>query len=250
MEISEILGLNNSGSPLSAATSEQILGKDDFLQLLVTQLSNQNPLEPMKPDDFSVQLAQFSSLEQLTNMNDLMESSLETNLLLATSINNTLAANVIGKQVKAYGSEVYFDGNNAMKLAYELPGDALSVNIEILDKSGKVVRTIDVGNVSGGEQNYTWDGKDDNGNLLDAANYDFRITANDFEGNEMNVLTYMTGLITGLRYGSNGPTLMMGNTEVRMANVLEILVPETGSGNGGGGSGGGGLVFQDDDTAT
>lgn len=248
MEISEILGLNNTGSPLSGVTSEQILGKDDFLQLLVTQLSNQNPLEPMKPDDFSVQLAQFSSLEQLTNMNQLMESSLETNLLLTTSINNTLAANVIGKQVKALGSETYFDGNNPAKLTYDLSGDAASVNVEILDKSGKVVRTVELGSASAGEQNYTWDGKDDNGNTLDAANYDFRVTANDLEGNEMNVLTYMTGLITGLRYGNNGPVLMMGNTEVRMANVLEILIPENGSGNNGGNSGGG-IVPQNDNTS-
>lgn len=251
MEISEILGANNTnntGSPLSAATAGQSLGRDDFLQLLVTQLSNQNPLEPMKPDDFSVQLAQFSSLEQLTNLNDLMEASAQTNLLLTTSINNTLAANVIGKQVKAFGSETYFDGNNVAKLTYDLPSDAASVNVEILDKSGKVVRTVELGSASAGEQGYTWDGKDDNGNTLDAANYDFRVTANDLGGNEMNVLTYMTGLITGLRYGSNGPTLVMGNTEVRMANVLEIGLPESGSGNNGGNSGGG-IVPQNDNTS-
>lgn len=241
MEISDILGLNQSGASPFAPTSERILGKDDFLRLLVTQLRNQNPLEPMEADDFSAQLAQFSSLEQLSNMNKLLEASLETNLLLATSVNNTLAASVIGKQVKALGSEVYFDGKNEAPMIYELGGAAKTVKIEILDENGKTVRTVNLDNLTEGEQNFGWDGKDDNGNRMSAGNYDFRITATGTDGQPVRVVTYMTGVVTGLRYGSDGPSLMIGNTQVRLADVLEIMLPNTGDGGGGGGDDDGGL---------
>lgn len=238
MEITDVLGINQGGTGPGIPTSEKVLGKDDFLRLLVTQLRNQDPLEPMEADDFSAQLAQFSSLEQLSNMNELLEASLETNLLLATSINNTLAAGVIGKQVKALGSEVYFDGENEVPMMYELQAAASSVTIEILDEDGKTVRTINLDNVPEGEQQYGWDGKDDKGNRLPAGNYDFRISAKDKAGQPLRVVTYMTGLVTGLRYGSDGPSLMMGNTKVRLSDVLEILIPNSGGGDPGDGTGG------------
>ncbi len=243
MEISDILGVNQSGGASFAPTSEKILGKDDFLRMLVTQLRNQDPLEPMKADDFSAQLAQFSSLEQLSNMNELLEASLETNLLLATSVNNTLAAGVIGKQVKALGSEVYFDGENESPMIYDLAAAAKAVKIEILDENGKTVRTVKLDHLSEGEQRFEWDGKDDNGKRLAAGNYDFRITATGTDGEPVRVVTYMTGVVTGLRYGSEGPSLLIGNTQVRLADVLEIMLPNTGSGGGGAGDGG----VQDDE---
>lgn len=235
MDIGDVLGVNNS-SPISQATStnEKIMGKDDFLKLLVTQMKYQDPLEPQSPEDYSAQLAQFSSLEQLSQMNDLLEASLETNLLLATSVNNTLASNVIGKQVKAIGSETYFDGSADAPLVYEIPRDAQNVKIEIMDGDGKVVRTVELDNVGSGENIYEWDGKDDDGNKLDAGNYDFQVSATSFDGIDMNVNTHMSGLVTGLRYSASGPMLMIGNTEVPMANVLELLLPDAITGNTGG----------------
>jgi flagellar basal-body rod modification protein FlgD len=249
MEINDVFGANNQTQLTDALTSnEKVMGKDDFLKLLVTQLKYQDPLEPQSPEDYSAQLAQFSSLEQLAQMNSLLESSLETNLLLATSVNNTLAANVIGKQVKAIGSETYFDGSNPAPIVYEIPRDAQNVQIEITDASGKTVRTIDINNIDAGEHTYEWNGKDKEGNYLEAGNYQIKIKATSYDGIEMNANTYMTGIVTGLRYGANGPTLMIGNTEVPLANVLELLLPDFNPGNtGGGGNGTGGVDPNEED---
>ncbi|NIS39011.1 flagellar hook capping protein, partial [Candidatus Saccharibacteria bacterium] len=100
-----IFNLNGIGSAMGSqqnnSSSERILGKDDFLKMLVTQLNYQDPLNPMESTDFSAQLAQFSSLEQLSNIDETLQASLEANYLLATSINNTMAATIIGKQVRA-----------------------------------------------------------------------------------------------------------------------------------------------------
>jgi flagellar basal-body rod modification protein FlgD len=80
-----------------------VLSKDDFLKLFVTQLRYQNPLDPMNNTEFTSQLAQFSSLEQLQNMNTQMN-----NLLLSqNSLQNTMISNLIGKQVKISGNEEY-----------------------------------------------------------------------------------------------------------------------------------------------
>ena len=237
MEINDALGVGNS-SVFPTTTNEEVLGKDDFLKLLVTQMTNQDPLEPQEPGDFSAQLAQFSSLEQLTQMNELLTSSVNTNLLVATSINNTMAANVIGKQVKALGAETYYDGNNNAPLMYDIAQQADTLTIEIVDGDGKVIRTAELNGVAAGEHTYDWDGQDDQGNVVDADNYAFRVKATTEGGTEINALTYMSGMVTGIRYGSNGPTLLVGNTEIRLSNVLEIILP-TNSGGSSGNPGGG-----------
>ncbi len=206
-------------------SSESVLGKEDFLRLLTTQLSNQDPLNPMEGSDFSAQLAQFSSVEQLFNIEAVLQESLQTNYLLASSINNTMAATVIGKEVRAIGDEIQLNGEDPVNMQFDLFGSAKEVKIEILDEDGSVVHTIELNNLDKGENNYEWDGKDSDGNLLSSGNYRFRVEATDNDGEAVPVTTFMTGTITGVRYGSAGPVLILGDTEIRLADVYEILLP-------------------------
>ena len=99
------------------SASEASLSRDDFLQLLVTQLGNQDPLNPMDGQEFAAQLAQFSSLEQLININESMIQSGEINGLLAQSVNAGVAADLIGKTIEAEGDQFQYSGEDSTSLA-------------------------------------------------------------------------------------------------------------------------------------
>lgn len=94
-------GIDNIQTAQSSARAQALksLGKDDFLKLLVTQIRNQDPLKPMEGTEFTAQLAQFSSLEQLSNMS----KGIDDLLLFQGSLQNTLTTDLIGKQVKVAG---------------------------------------------------------------------------------------------------------------------------------------------------
>jgi flagellar basal-body rod modification protein FlgD len=120
----------------SAANNRTILGKEDFLQLLLAQLQNQDPLEPLKNEDFIAQLAQFSSLEQLFGINQNF-SYLQT---YAASLNNSQAVGFMGKEIKALGDSLYIsaDGsNNDGKMYYKMADDAANVTIAIFNSEGE-----------------------------------------------------------------------------------------------------------------
>ncbi|RMF57556.1 MAG: flagellar hook capping protein [Calditrichaeota bacterium] len=223
MEVSNIG--NVLGNSSTSTSPEKILGKDDFLRLLVTQLSYQDPLNPLKATDFSAQLAQFSSVEQLFNIDDTLKASLDANYLLATSINNTMAAMVIGKEVRAVGDQVYFDGDVATNIVYDLPENATSVTIEVVDQNGQVKRTVQLDNVPAGENEFSWDGKDNSGNVLPEGTYQVRIKAENRDGEDISATTYISGIVSGLRYSTSGPVLMLGNLEIRLSDVYEIHQP-------------------------
>src|SRR5690554_7537 len=102
------------------STENSTLDKDAFMKLMIEQLKYQDPLDPMDNTEFSAQLAQFSSLEQLSNLNDLMEESIEVNYYLTQSINNTLTATLIGNDVKVGSNIISNNGNNTANFGYNL----------------------------------------------------------------------------------------------------------------------------------
>ncbi|HEX7343747.1 MAG TPA: flagellar hook capping FlgD N-terminal domain-containing protein, partial [bacterium] len=147
-------GISGVGMNVSQTSSgaNSVMGQMDFLQLLMIQLSYQDPMSPMDSQEFASQLAQFSQLEQLTQMNQNMGLSMQTNLILAQSVNNTMAATMIGKEVLAYGNEVELVEGEEATLHYDLNGAAQNVTITIQDSAGATVRTIEAGPQSSGDQ--------------------------------------------------------------------------------------------------
>ncbi len=212
-------GVDDSAQP----SSEKIMGKDDFLKMLLTQLKYQDPLNPMQGAEFSAQLAQFSSVEQLANINKTLLDSIDGNYLLSTSINNTLAATVIGRDVKAYGNQVYWSGDGQIPLSFELHGEASTVTVEVLDANGKVVRQLDLDDPGKGLHEVVWDGKNQDGDSLPEGVYTFRVEAKDEEGGDVAATTFTSGTITGVRYTNRGAVLMLGKIEIALSDVYEIV---------------------------
>jgi flagellar basal-body rod modification protein FlgD len=213
----------------SSTSGSSILGKDDFLKLLIVQLKNQDPLNPMEGTEFATQLAQFSSVEQLTNINDTLTQSVSTNQLMTQSIGNSLATTMIGKSVKASGSSFGYTGGDDVSLGYTLAGGASTVTTKIYDKAGSLVRTITANDVSTGDGSVTWDGLDQNGSQAATGTYTFKVSAFDADGNAVSTSTYVTGTITAVRFTSSGTVFVVDGVEVPLSQIVEIL---NGKGNG------------------
>ena len=194
-----------------------VLGKEAFMNLLVTQLTHQDPLEPMENTEFVAQLAQFSSLEQLWNVN----GNLQANVLLTQSLQNSLMSGLIDRDIRFEGNNIILNESGEGTLYYTL-NTAAVVKVEILDANENVVRTLELGQRSAGNNQELWDGNDDFGQSLDSGVYSYRITATDHDGNDVFAQTYTVGTVTGVRFSGGNPILLIGDFEVSPSEIVEI----------------------------
>ena len=179
----QVLGQQTSST---SSSSKTVLGKDDFLKLFLAQLRNQDPMNPMKGTEVATQLAQFSSVEQLSNINTNLTKSLDMSSLLSQSISNALSATLVGKEVKATGDSFMFNGSTEVRLGYTLPSKAENVEVTIVDANGTPVRTFKDPGIEKGDTTFTWDGKNDDGQALSQGKYTFKVNATDKDGNTLS----------------------------------------------------------------
>ena len=213
----------------STATNPQgkaSLGKDDFMKLMISQLKNQDPLNPMDGTQFSAQLAQFSSLEQLSNLHSYMKESIDANAILTQSINNTLITGLIGKDVKIGGGNVKLNGQESLILGYNLPSQAKSAQLNIYNESGTLVKTFDNLSTNSGDSKLSWDLTDNNGNKLPNGNYTFQVQALDNSGEALSANLYKIGTLDGVRFTDQGTVLIVGGAEYSIADIAEVLNPQ------------------------
>lgn len=203
-------------------TDKTSMGKEDFLKLMLAQLQNQDPLNPMEGTEFASQLAEFTSLEQLINLNDAMDTSINADYFLSQSINNTLAATLIGKEVKLDGSSFKNDGDENVTLGYNLSNKANSVTVKIYNEAGVLVKTIENAPKNSGDNKLIWDFTDNEGNSVPEGNYTFKVEAADAESNPISNSTFVLGKIEGVKYTSEGTMLVVNGAEYYISDILEI----------------------------
>jgi flagellar basal-body rod modification protein FlgD len=194
------------------------MDKNDFLRILVTQLQFQDPLAPQDPAEFTSQLTQMGSLEQLMNVNE----SIESLQMLQLSSNNTQAVNLIGKDILYYGDTVESTTGQPTDLQYTLPADAASVTVRVRDESGNLVKTIQLGKTDAGLQKAVWDGTDSNGNVLSGGTFQFEVTAVDATGNTLTAETLTTGRVSGIVFEDGVTILKVGDRRVRIGEVVGV----------------------------
>src|SRR5687767_14736416 len=148
-------------TPKSDARGSSKLGKDEFLKMMMAQLAQQDPTAPSDSNAFVAQLAQFSSLEQMQNVN----SSLESLLVGQASANNAAAINLVGKEVLYKTDELTLgDGQMSASGSARLSAAADKVTAVISDENGKIIRTLQLGGHKEGDVDFVWDGRDEAGN--------------------------------------------------------------------------------------
>ncbi len=215
--------VDSSGTTYSlTGASQTSLGKEDFLKLLVAQLKNQDPVSPMDGQEFAAQLAQFSSLEQLQDMNGKLDTGIQTDAMLSRAISNTMAASLIGKEVTVPGNTVQLGSGDGTGLNFVLGSNAKDVTIKITNEAGTVVRTISPGALDAGKQSVSWDGKNNNGEDLPEGNYKFTVDAKDKSGDLVDVTTIMVGPISSVKYENGAAVLMVNGERIAFSDVQEI----------------------------
>ena len=207
------------------AEEEDALGQEAFLTMLVAQLQNQDPLNPMEGSDFSAQLAQFSQLEQLINLNESMDS-------FATSFGKTAegdAMGYIGKQVTGNVNMMRVDQGSVTGGFYELsqPGDVL---VTIMDSDGTPVKTMFEGQQNSGSHMISWDGTDNNGNAVTDGSYEYTVMANTGYG-YIEVPSMVTGTVEGIAYSDSKPYLVVEGVLLDPASVTSVVDPREDSGS-------------------
>ncbi|MBI5473466.1 MAG: flagellar hook capping protein [Ignavibacteriae bacterium] len=215
------------GQTTQSAVNKSALGKDDFLKMLVQQLRFQDPLNPMKSDEFATQLAQFSSVEQLNNISNSLTDSINANYLLTQAINNGLSAGFVGKEVRVSGNTVSLQAVGVdevrMNLGYTLGSAATQVEIKIRDANGNVVRTDHSSAGAKGDNTYVWDGRDDDGSDLPPGKYTFSVEAKDANNLAVTASTYIFGKVSSVRFTAEGTKIVIDGQEIFLSDVLEIL---------------------------
>jgi flagellar basal-body rod modification protein FlgD len=207
-------------------TDETSLGQDDFLNILVAQLTHQDPLNPMQDTDMTSQLAQFSSLEQLTNINqgiqDLGDSMTQSDMLSAVSF--------IGKEIKAEGYKISVSEGNASTVYYGFGEAVSSIYMNIYDSEGAIVRTVELGSKEAGTYQYEWDGRNEGGDLVPDGTYGVGILGKDVNGDAVLVQTEISGTVDAVVNESGTQYLRLKDGRfVSFLNVKEIVDPGSAS---------------------
>jgi flagellar basal-body rod modification protein FlgD len=220
MTVSALSAVTGTETPSTSTTSttSTTLGKDDFLKLLITQLQNQDPLNPSDSTEFASQLAQFSSLEQLNNINE----SLSTLNQYQASINNAQAVSFIGKEIESKGNTVEMKSGQSVACEFELAEAASTVTVSIYDSSGAFVKDVTATGLSAGKQTVTWDGKDRNGSTVAEGTYTFEVQAYGASKETVEVTTYSQGTVTGVSFNDGITYLSLGSGEVALGDVVRI----------------------------
>ncbi len=222
----QMTNTNGNVSQSTIVNPNSIMGKDDFLKLMITQLKYQDPLNPMDGTEFAAQLAQFSSLEQLHNLNESVKNSVDANYLLIQSVNNTMTANLIGKETKISLDTIKYTGQDSITFGYNLPGDAKEGTINIYDKNNNLVKTIKLSDLSSGDHKLSWDFTDNNGEKIAKGDYRIEIQVKGLNGEDMNASVFLIGLIDGIKFSNTGTKLLIGGVEYNISDVLEIINPQ------------------------
>lgn len=213
----------------SEETKSNELGQTAFLELMITQLNNQDPLSPQDNAEFIAQLAQFSSVEGIQRLNETFESFAGN----FTSNRALQASSLVGRSVTVPGDTTYLLENQLVSGVATLPATTADLNINIYDGAGSLVEQVPVGFQASGELNFRWDGQhfELNGEIvptsgdsvLPAGEYTFELTAN-VDGEPQQLETAVSANVNSVTVEPNGNIILnlAGMDPVNLSDVKQF----------------------------
>jgi len=221
--IQNLLPQSNTTSLASQQQETKELNKEAFLKLLITQLKHQDPLNPLESIEFTAQLAQFTSLEQLFNLNEGVETMTST----LQSQNAFQAVDLVGKEVKAQSQALGVEGGQPTQGVFSLDESAATVLVNIYDENGLKIRTLDLGSLPSGSHNINWDARDDQGSSVSDGSYFFEVLAVNADNELLDATSLVEGKITGITFDQSGqPILVMNGLKINLEDIVEIVDPQ------------------------
>lgn len=226
--------------PLGTGKKNDALGRNEFLQLLVAQMKNQDPLNPMDGQEMAAQLAQFSQVEQLIDINESLQtvagSQVELGLAIedltnitvmqgdamAKLLEQSMAINTVGRTGVLDGNQMFVDRDGNGAITIDTGAVKGTGRLTVLDEGGRPIAVASIDNIKEGMQSipledFTFDPP------LKAGRYSYKFETIDETGKSTPAKTYTTGRITGLRYEQGQPVLMLGDSlSVPFASLLQL----------------------------
>ena len=201
-------------STTATTAKSQTLGQSDFLNLLVAQMKNQDPLNPSDPTQFTSQLAQYSQLEQLFNLNDSMG-----NLTTAQNNSDKLSSiSLIGQDVVVEDSNFNL-AKSPVQVGYTADGTATSIKLQISDSTGKNVATLTAKDLTAGSHFLTWNGQDSSGNMLASGTYTLAMDAKNSGGTAATVSSLVRAAVTGIDLSGSEAKIVTGLGEYKVSAI-------------------------------
>jgi flagellar basal-body rod modification protein FlgD len=214
-----ITPINNAPvSAIAAGTASSVKStKDDFMKLLVTQMKYQDPMNPMDNAQMTSQIAQLNTVEGINQLNATV-SGLQASLMATQSMQS---ASLIGKSILADGNSINLL-NGSASLSMRLEGPAESVVVDVINSSGRIIKTADLGANAAGIKSFTWDGSTNEGGVAPNGQYTFQVNAKKL--NQAVVVTPLTqATVSGVELTSAGPQLSLNNgTNIAMSTVRGV----------------------------
>jgi flagellar basal-body rod modification protein FlgD len=209
-----------STSASTATTGMQSLAGnfDTFLQLLTTQLQNQDPLDPLDTNQFTQQLVEFASVEQQVNMN----TNLQTLISLQQTTEATSALQFLGSTVTATGNTATLSNATGSPATWSLNAAApATANITITNSSGQTAFTGTT-TLNAGTQTFSWSGQGNSSVTWPDGNYTMTISATGANGQPVTVSTQVQGVVTGVNLSQNPPLLTVGGQNIALSQIQSI----------------------------
>ena len=217
--IDAVSAIDSAKAATAGLAPSQQVSQQQFLTLFIEQLKNQDPLSPLQPDQLTAQLAQFSSLEQLTGINTRLDG-------LAGAMKQTTSSallGLIGKQVSVDNGRLVIRDGHTPRATYGIDERAERVTVTVRDGSGKAVRVLDLGPQTAGTHEFTFDGKDGDGQVLADGTYRLEIAALAPGAQAPTPVSLKTfALVDGVDLEGDPPALLAGDTRIPLDEVREV----------------------------
>lgn len=207
----------NLFSKVTERTTKKDMDKEAFLRLLITQLKNQDPLEPMKDRDFIAQMSQLSSLEQIMNMSKSVQQFVDT----AAQLYRTQAVSMIGKTAVVKTNTITVSNGVPETKVFKLDAPATIV-VRIFDQNGKLIKEQKLGNVDAGMQLIAWDGKDENGIKVKDGKYTFKILKLTGNGDYEEIPSVESGVVSGVQFDGSRISVVVNSKIYEISEISEI----------------------------